>query len=316
MKPFKTHSEQLEILRNRGLKIHSENTAIHILQNESYYSVINGYKDFFLLKDTTNKNIQPEIYCAGATFEEIYGLYAFDRDLRNTLLEYLLKFESYVKAKIAYRFSEKFYDPHAYLILKNYTRDKRKLKEILNLISAITNTISKNGNRKNSAIAHYLDKHEGVPLWVLINYLTIGNIQYFYACLDESLQNTIAKDFSVTYNEEYGKTIHYTPDMLEATLKTVTYFRNVCAHEERLYNFKIQKPSPSATIAKALEMETVSLEKGNVYTVYMFLKLVLPKVEHAKLQQKLTALFRKYESKFCSIKFEQILVEIGFTEDI
>ncbi|WP_431810895.1 Abi family protein [Lysinibacillus capsici] len=108
MKPFKTHRQQLTILRGRGLRINNGSKALRILENESYYAVINGYKDHFLLKSPTGKNISPETYITNATFDEIYELYSFDRDLRNAILEYLLKFESNIKSKIAYRFSEKY----------------------------------------------------------------------------------------------------------------------------------------------------------------------------------------------------------------
>ncbi|MEK4231275.1 Abi family protein [Solibacillus sp. FSL H8-0538] len=313
MKPFKTHRQQLAILRARGLKINNGSKALRILENESYYAVINGYKDFFLVKDAIAKNKIPETYIPNATFEEIYELYSFDRDLRNTLLEYLLKFESNIKSKIAYRFSEKYKEPHAYLILKNYTRHQTKLKDVLSLISTISNTISKNGKKKGS-IAHYLDKHDGVPLWVLVNYLTIGNMQYFYSCLDNSLQNTIAKDFAISYKRDYGNVIHYTPDMLESTLKTVTYFRNVCAHEERLYNFKLHKPAPSADIAKALSLGIHLLDKGNIFTVLSFLKLVLPKKEHQKMIKNITKIICTYSPKFNSISFDAILLEMGLVD--
>lgn len=169
MKPFKTYRQQLKILRERGLIISDGSKAMMILERENYYALINGYKDLFLIKDN-NIPIYPEQYKDSATFDEIYALYCFDRDLRNVLLKELLKFESSVKTKISYRFSEKHKEPNAYLNMLNYSRDPAKLKQILKLIAIISNEISKqsdkNKNNRNNPIQHYLDKHEGVPLWV------------------------------------------------------------------------------------------------------------------------------------------------------
>lgn len=81
MKPFKTHRQQLSILRSRGLNIKDGSKAMRILERENYYSLINGYKDLFLLKDSNNKVIEPERYITGTSFDEIYNLYCFDRDL-------------------------------------------------------------------------------------------------------------------------------------------------------------------------------------------------------------------------------------------
>jgi len=184
MKPFKTYKEQLAILRDRGLTIDDDSSAMGILEREKYYSLINGYKDLFLLKDDNNKLVNPERYIEGTTFDEIYALYCFDRDLRSILLKELLKFESNIKTKVAYYFSEAYSQPNAYLNMVNYSRESSDLKEVLKLISVIFNVISRQ-SKKGNPIGHYLDKHDGVPLWVMVNYLTMGNIQNFYMCLSE-----------------------------------------------------------------------------------------------------------------------------------
>ncbi len=50
-------------------------------------------------------------------FKEVFSLYKLDRKFRNVLLEYLLVFETHIKSRISYYFSEK-YEPHSYLYLK------------------------------------------------------------------------------------------------------------------------------------------------------------------------------------------------------
>ena len=44
-KDFTTFEEQVKILKRRGLKFTSEETALKALQRFGYYSIINGYKD-------------------------------------------------------------------------------------------------------------------------------------------------------------------------------------------------------------------------------------------------------------------------------
>lgn len=287
---------------------------MRILERENYYSVINGYKDLFLLTDSSGVILSPEEYKKSTTFEEIFSLYCFDRDLRNTLIEYLLIFESSIKSKISYRFSEKYKEPHAYLVMKNYSRDPKLLKDVLRLISTISNTISTRGQSKNSPISHYLDKHDGVPLWVLVNYLTLGTISYFYKCIPTTLKNDIAKDFAKAFKREYGlkTTVHFTPEMLEAIIKTANHFRNVCAHEERLYSFSLDKPAKSSQISTLLNIPNSLLNNGNIFTIVTFLKLVLTKKEHNNLIKKLKKLFKDYDTSFSSVKFIDISTKMGF----
>lgn len=307
----KTFRQQLKILRARGLIINNGSRATRILETENYYSLINGYKDIFLQVGNNGRVITPEQYKNGVEFEEIHHLFCFDRELRNILIEYLLKFESSIKSKISYRFSEKHKEPNAYLQMGNFSRDPAKLKKILQLIATISNLISKNADR-NGPIKHYLDNHDGVPIWVLVNYLTVGNIQYVYDCLDSSLQNSIAKDFAIPFNKSYNLTIQFTSDELANVLKTVNYFRNVCAHEERLYNYRIHKPARSAQISNHLNISSSYLDKGNLFTIVSFLKLVLRKEDHKSLIRRLKRLFENYSPKLSSVNITDVMNKMGF----
>lgn len=313
MKPFKTYRQQLGILRGRGLNVINGSKAMRIIEKEGYYALINGYKDLFLKSDVHGNPIDPEEFKNGTSFDEIYQLYSFDRQLRNLLLEYILMFESSIKAKVSYRFSEKYKEQHAYLVMKNYTRDPAQLKNVLDLISTISNTISKRGKVKgNNPIKHYLDDHEGVPLWVLVNYLSLGNINYFYMCLADSLKNTIAKDFAMNFNRDYQLNYQITSSMILDTLKMANFFRNVCAHEERMYSFSVYNPPRNAQIGNILGIPQNRINNGRMFTLVTFLKLVLPKKDHKQLIRQLSTLFNEYENKFSSVRFDDILFKMGF----
>jgi hypothetical protein len=48
MKEFKTHRQQLRILRERGLTVPKNSVPKKVLLEENYYSLINGYSSPFL----------------------------------------------------------------------------------------------------------------------------------------------------------------------------------------------------------------------------------------------------------------------------
>lgn len=83
-KPFKTYRQQLRILRERNLQIPNGHKAMKILKRENYYSVINGYKDIFL-----DPRYDSDVYKDGTSFDDIYALYCFDRNLRSN--HYILR---------------------------------------------------------------------------------------------------------------------------------------------------------------------------------------------------------------------------------
>ena len=309
LKPFKTYEEQLQILENRGLIIFDQTFALKVLKQENYYNLINGYKELFLL--TPNLEGTSEKFKKGTTFEEIYMLYSFDRELRNLLLNSFLKFETTAKARLAYRFSEKYREGHAYLEIKNYSQHPKYLKNISDLISNLFLVIKNRGNH-SGAIKHYLEDYDNVPLWVLVNFMTFGNIQKMYEYLDPSLKNAIAKDFAEDFNADYKKNIIISSGMVESILKSINFFRNVCAHEERLYNYKIRKISKISSVSNVLGVDTTQLEKGNLFTAIVFLKLVTSKEEYEHLKKMIQNLFSKYDSHFKSLEFSEILMKMGF----
>ena len=313
MKPFKTYNQQLRILRNRGLIISNGSKAIRILERENYYTLINGYKFFFLERDSNGKPVSPERYKSGTTFEEIYTLFLFDRELRNCILEYLLIFESSIKTKLSYRFSERFKEAHDYLIYKNYTNNPLKTKDVLSVIATLSSTLK--SKSKNQTIKHYLDIHGSVPLWVLVKYLSFGNLNYLYNTYSETLRNTIDKDFSIAYKRDYKESIHITPDILDSIFQSANFYRNVCAHEERLYNFRIRKKPSIRAISNILNIPQSDINNGNLFSMLAFLKLVLTKKDYSKLLNRLNKLFCSYSTKLTSVEFSDIMLEMGFDEN-
>ena len=72
-----------------------------------------------------------------------------------------------------------------------------------------------------------------------MNYLTIGNISHLFKILDEDIKMKIAKSYSDKFFREYNLKVNIQFKDIEGIVKQVNFFRNVCAHEERLYDFKI-----------------------------------------------------------------------------
>lgn len=199
MKEFKTYNQQLIILRSRGMIVPTDGKPKRFLEQENYYNVINGYKDLFLKKDGSGKPLNPDIYIPGTHFNELKALFLFDRDLRNLFLRYILRFESLFKTTYAYEFSKQYRNPNSYLDLKNYKKDRPD--EVVQQIHVLTGTI-KNKASKDGAIKHYIENHQSVPLWVLVNYLTLGNMSHLYSALKKTERTTIAKVLSEHFNKQ------------------------------------------------------------------------------------------------------------------
>lgn len=81
--PYPKHlisfTDQINLLKQRGMVFEDEPKALHLLQNISYYR-LSGYW-YPLLTDK-----QQHIFKPGSTFETAYNIYKFDSELRKLII--------------------------------------------------------------------------------------------------------------------------------------------------------------------------------------------------------------------------------------
>ena len=311
---FKETQDQIIIQQGRGLQIVNNAATQRIIEAENYYKLFNGYKEPFL--DSTKSD---ETYLPGTKFEEIYALYLFDRELRNIFIRYILEIENNVKSVLAHEFSRKYgYDN--YLKVANFDTSikpgERKTKaqkvgEISDLISNLQHEVARQLSKTNSMVSHYMLNYGYIPLWVLVNTLTIGTISVFYSHLEQQDQNNIGRFFSLK------------PDELKKILQVLTLYRNACAHDERLYNLKSMNRNMRPNNIKALPIHaTLGIPKntGNNYmagvndlfAIVLIFKTMLSKAAFAAFYGSLDALMQKLSTKLMTISISRIEADMGF----
>lgn len=300
-KEFKSYREQLKILRSRGMNIPAGSTsasrAINILRKENYYDVVNGYKDLFLVSKT------PEQYLTGTSLDDLYSVFEFDRAIRLVYLKYMLKIEHQIKSIIAYEFSKQ-YGFDNYLKLENFdnnANDKDVYKTICTLQTALADQIGKNG-----AITHYISTYGYVPLWVLVNILTIGNISKFYEYMKPADQNSVARVFNIQSH-----------DMIKY-LKNLTLARNKCAHDERFYDL-LFKWAVSPTAIHNFNCLSIPSAGGNpsygvkdLYSLGVIFTQFLPKSDLKKFVKEMESEFNILSSKISAVQCNVIMNKMGF----
>ena len=95
MKSFKTIDEQIDILRDKGLTISNDDKTKEILLRENYF-FINGYRHLLF------KGPKENTFIDGSSFDELYALFCFDRNIRNVMFKYLLIVENNLKSIFSY----------------------------------------------------------------------------------------------------------------------------------------------------------------------------------------------------------------------
>ena len=292
-KPFQTHNQQLKMLRKRNILITNGSKAKAILIRENYYQLINGYKHIFL--DTVeSKKRQDDYYKNGTTFEQIYALYEFDRNLRNILMKYILMTENSIKSKIAYQFSSEHpKEAFSYFNINNY-RDTNH-QQTTSLIATLSSVTKQNTDSitKSGPFYHYFNEHKELPLWVLITKLTLGQTCNLFYNLKEPTQIEILR--SVLYEFKNNCNVaatkitlqNYLNDFMNA-INCIKAFRNVCAHEDRLYDYyaKNKNGRPIQTSFFYISITTPAFQ-GGIFDIILLLRLFLTKRDYKQLLRRL-----------------------------
>ena len=280
-KPFKTYDELLDFLEEKKeLIIPDRDNARKALAKESYYSLINGYKDIF--KDKTTG-----FYKKDVCFDDIYNLYKFDRDLRSIFLKYILMAEKGVKTSLAYHFSELYGENQKeYCDFKNYDVTPKNNAAVQKLISVFQRNLS--GKTDYIYINHYLSSHGNVPLWIMVQAITLGQFAHFFDYLKGTAPIRVCKDYhDISRNQ------------MHSFLSVMTKHRNVCAHGDRFYNYRTKDSIADTLIHEKLHIRQVngrySNGKNDLFSAVIILKYLLDKCDYKDFQKDLLRCLKKYK---------------------
>lgn len=284
MKEYKNSNELLDYIISKGVSVNNKEDALYKIKTYSYYSIINTYKDVF--KNTNNE------YKKNVSFDEIYALFEFDKNLRSVFLKYSLEIEMILKSLLAETISSR-YGIKDYLIKENFD-DMVNKATITESINVIEEEINKQ-NGKHEAVTHYIDEYGFVPPFVLTKILTLGELSRLYAILKQSDRQSISKNFKLSDR------------VLKQIIVNMTMIRNICAHNDRLFSFHSKFRISFKYIEKNYNEKSV-----NIYMIMKCMESLLPKDQKKDFVKLINIEIKQLNSKLKSIKIDNILNIMGF----
>ena len=249
-KIFFTYEQQLN-----NLIIPDTDAAKLTLEKLSYYSLIGGYKELF-------KHTPSQKYIYGVTFDEIVAFYYFDEELRSLFMKYILHVERHIKSLLSYHFCEKYGENDTeYLDINNYTLTQKNYAQINRLVHSMQKAIALPS--QYTYISHHANTYGNVPLWVAMNAFTFGQVSKMFQYITNDVQYKISQKFE-----------HITERELHQFITVLARCRNVCAHGERLFSFRIHETIPNTLLHKNCKFhrKTETISTGNK----IYLQLLLP----------------------------------------
>lgn len=303
MKSFRTIDEQIELLKSRNLIITDEKYAKNYLLSNNYYSIINGYGKYFPRNG--------EKYVNGTTFEELECLHRFDRDLKQVLFRAIVSVETHLKSIFAYHFAEKYRGKvYAYLNIECY--DRSQTLSVISTIARLSQIIKKQQEVPNTSISHYVNQHNDVPIWVLMNYLDFGGLRCMMNSSSSSLKNSVAKDLQNFAKQNLSNVGIFPPEVMMSFVENIHEVRNVCAHNNRLLDFQCKRDSKYWNdLHKNYGIQPTN-QRRDVFNVFISTQCFLSRMEYSTLHNSILKLMKDHLKKIKSIPIGNILVTLGF----
>ena len=296
-KNFKNLDEQVEIFKHKGMIINDEKYTKQVLLRENYF-FLNGYRHLFL------KSESERVFKEGTTFEEMYSLFLFDRSFRNILFKYLLVVENNLKSIISYQLSKKYgYKEKDYLKEKNFTKVPEKRAQVNDLLKKMKRQIRVNGSQ-HSATQHYVSNYGYIPLWILVKVLSFGIVSEMYSILKTEDQKDIADIYGLD------------SDLMILYLPILANYRNLCAHEDILYENRTQKAIEDTEYHELLNIRREEDEyvqgKNDLFALIIIMKQLLGEEEFTNMTYELDRVIESLNYNLHTIKVKSVLDKMGF----
>lgn len=210
LKPQTTFQKQVELLKEKGIIVTDSDKCISFLKQVNYYRFSAYYLPF---RDTNTQKLLCPV-----SFERIRKIYEFDKELRALIFRTIEKIEVHLRTQLAY-YHAHTYGPEGYRSAQNYNLKHDHVK----FSHYLTGCVSENA--KSLVVQHHMKNYDGkFPIWVIIEFFSIGMLSHFYRGFTTQDKKKVAK---LLYNTNYKN--------LESWFRCLTDLRNRCAHYSRIY---------------------------------------------------------------------------------
>lgn len=293
IKEWTSFSQQLELLKQRGLIIDDERKALGYLKTIGYYR-LSGYLYSFRQIDSNNSKRKLDSFIEGSRFEDVKTLYMFDKKLRQLALDALERIEVAMRVNIAYELGQ--YSPTAYLDSQYFDADFKHdewLKRHLDVIQ-------REEKKKNTYVNHHSKYYPALPVWVSSETWDFGTMSTLFKGMKESDKDRIAK----IYHLQSGR-------HLQTHLHAFNFIRNVSAHHSRLWNRAIVFKASLKGLSDP-EWQYLSVKKVFVYfcLIKRMLDIICPNSLWGERFIALLEEFPKVDNKAISLQHMGVAIHL------
>lgn len=241
-KPSTSLSEQLELLKSRGLSWPDSDTD----KVEQHLSHISYFRLSAYMKPFYTPNQAQHNFIEGTTFQDVLDLYIFDRELRLIILDAIERIEVSLRTVLGNVLAE-HYGPHGYVdynIFDTNYNHRWLMQELAN------KTQERNCELY---LKHYREQYPTAPtqppVWMAMEVLTFKQVSTLFSKLRVSNDKKQIQRY-------YGQLNH---TLLSKWFRAISDLRNLCAHHSRIWNREFgSRPAKPKSIPKNLKLPAMT----------------------------------------------------------
>ena len=229
--PKKSRSiqEQIDLLKQRGMKIEDEEFAGLHLSHISYYRLKGYWWDMQIDKER-------HIFSKDADFKDVIARYFFDKELRLILFDAIESIEIALRTKMIYHLSQSYgglyYTDKGLFV--NEELHQQHIEDLMVEFMRSSEIFIKDYKHKYGVWedGKCTSLTQQPDAWVIFEVATFGTLSKIYKNLNHQLPEKakIANDFGLNIHTE-----------LSSWLEAISYLRNIVAHHSRVWSRNMVK---------------------------------------------------------------------------
>lgn len=267
-KPYITFEQQVYKLRDEyDLYIPDIDYAINVMSSFSYYDLVNGYQDIYILngKFLPNKSL-----------DHLIATHLFNKNIQSILFKYSTyvenSFKTVLSNTIAHSFSE---NQNKYLQIQNYRKSREipkreQLKKLLDKLNKICRECS------DTPTSYYRLKKNHIPPWILFRNVFFSDATDLFSFLKR-----LEKEMFLEHQIYLGsKSLNFNA-AIESTLtslRLVRKFRNTIAHNLKFLTYRCKPLNKSANaffVGSLISRSESDKSWGDVWGMVLSIVLLL-----------------------------------------
>lgn len=265
------------------------------LRNIGYY---HGYKGYRFYSKPSGYNNFPY-----KDFDQLVAVVECDNRLKALFYPHVMFIETALKSYalevvLKEAKSDKFSEIYSLILTsyKDYNRSTnsdsnygKHMKRRLALRNKVYKILADNHDKKQ-IVRHFHYKDAGVPIWAIIELMTLGDFGTFIYCTKQSVKRKISDLLGI--NPLHDTSVN----VLETIIFTIKELRNALAHNEAIYDIRFKNRHINKHLKGAVNSDTaitVSFERIFDYlvlVVYVLKKLKVPNPDIYKLINDFTSI--------------------------